>query len=834
MSTPAEQLTVATGDDLLTPEALHTANGVLWLVPVPDTDRQTLDGATAEQIAAAGFHVLEAAGSHEPVRAPNERLRVAFDHNAGGWTIQPVDHPEPRVVATIKAVQGRTWDRTSEAWTLPAGTPAQIVHTAASPAPLTKVTPGDEWAALWLGLTAAVRHRANPTARIARAGVSAIRPASIVPILTVYDRRLAITQGASAETTVRDLVRDIDPAAQWSQPASLWLLPAERRVLDAALGRGVPIDTAAHELVADVVRGQRDRTVASRAAGIADLDPATVTAGDLAELDAFKTRLDLYGYQEAGALVLARQMDGRALLCDKRGFGKTRASIAAARLLGARRVLVVTLSIVKEAWRWQADAGLDLTSDETRTVVLDGETPDPTVLAPERGCAVINYELLGAWQLTLQRWRPDLIIFDEGQMVKTPKADRSKVALALAKQARWRLVLTGTPILNKPAELIVLLRLVGRLHEFGDWRGFVVRYCSAEQQIVGWEWEDDPEQPGKKRKKPKYAWNTSGSSNRAELARLLRSTCMVRRTESAERPDKPIIVHERVPLDQAALAEYERARDETVQFLVDRAISAARAAGREPGPAAIAAAVAAERAEHLVRLNALRELAELGKVPVAIDRTQRLLDADAEQKVLVFCWSQKAAELIASRFNAPKIVGSTTRKRRDKIIDQFQTDPALRVLVATIAAAGTGVTLTAASQTVCTGRGWTPASDDQTEGRTDRIGQTKIPTITWLIADGTVDEDVHALIMSKADVAAGALGDVDDPDGSSPDVDLWVDEGKLDERRAASTQVGVMVRLAMARIAPDVPADMIDAAAFGLEGFDIDQPLPSRLFEPRS
>jgi SWI/SNF-related matrix-associated actin-dependent regulator 1 of chromatin subfamily A len=203
------------------------------------------------------------------------------------------------------------------------------------------------------------------------------------------------------------------------------------------------------------------------------------------------------------------------------GLGKTIQSLAyRARQPTRRPAIIITPASLK--LNWQREAARWLTTPE-RIAVLSGTTPDPAALA-EATLVIVNYDVLAAWRATLQAIAAPVVILDEAHYAKNRKAARSQAAAALTLDAPHLILLTGTPILNRPAELWPLLNLVAPA-DWPDFPVFAFRYC-------------DPQQVGIGRKKS--AWDFSGASNLDELNERIKPY-VIRRTKAqvlAELPPK--------------------------------------------------------------------------------------------------------------------------------------------------------------------------------------------------------------------------------------------------------------------------------------------------------
>ena len=128
-------------------------------------------------------------------------------------------------------------------------------------------------------------------------------------------------------------------------------------------------------------------------------------------------------------------------------------------------------------------------------------------------------------------------------------------------------------------------------------------------------------------------------------------------------------------------------------------------------------------------------------------------------KLVVFAWHVDVLKKIywAFEMECVMIHGATDVKKRDKIVERFQTDPDCKVFIGQIKAAGTGITLTAASTCVFVELPWTPGEVTQAEDRLHRIGQTDTVLIQHLVLKGSIDARVAQTVVRKQEIVEQAV-----------------------------------------------------------------------------
>jgi SWI/SNF-related matrix-associated actin-dependent regulator 1 of chromatin subfamily A len=285
--------------------------------------------------------------------------------------------------------------------------------------------------------------------------------------------------------------------------------------------------------------------------------------------------------------------------------------------------------------------------------------------------------------------------------------------MKLAERAPHVLCMTGTPITNRPAELWPLLHMIDERAWPKFW-AFGQRYCDAQNNGFGWDF--------------------SGASNLAELHEAIKPYC-IRRTKAqvlSELPEKRRA--------QVAVEFDEAVRDEYIKLLAQ----AERMAQ-------------ATEAEQLVFIEKAKQVTARAKLPAVLDWISDFLETG--EKLVVFCTHTETVEALMGKFGvqAVEITGRVTGEARQRAVDEFQGNDKIRLLVGNIRAAGEGITLTASSNVAFVEYPQTPGALEQAIDRVHRIGQRSAVTAWFLMADGTIDEDVIELLERKRQVIGLAV-----------------------------------------------------------------------------
>jgi hypothetical protein len=181
--------------------------------------------------------------------------------------------------------------------------------------------------------------------------------------------------------------------------------------------------------------------------------------------------------------------------------------------------------------------------------------------------------------------------------------------------------------------------------------------------------------------------------------------------------------------------------------------------GRSGGPAGDPGAVADGRVRTrlLALLMKAREKLAGAKVGAASDFVTGAIE-QGEKVIVLSCFDEPLLRLAKDfREAAVLLTGRTPVPKRQALVDRFQQDEDVRVFLANIIAGGVGLNLTAASQVVFNDLDWVPANHWQAEDRAYRIGQTRTVNVTYLIASGTVDDFVQAVLETKGALVSAVV-----------------------------------------------------------------------------
>lgn len=512
------------------------------------------------------------------------------------------------------------------------------------------------------------------------------------------------------------------PGVTWDSNNSFWRVPvaSAAEVISWSESFSIPVDEEIYYLAANIKENLEKLRESSRSTD--------------ADIDVPGLRGQLLPYQKAGIQYAASAR--RTFIADEMGLGKTIQAIATLEYVwdSYPAVVVCPPSLVLN---WQAEYSRWLPGRKVSVVMNRKEFPEKGTY----DVVVVGYSNITKWEKELAKHRS--YVFDESHYCKTTTAKRTKSAQKIAKSAPKDgivLCLTGTPVTNRPAEYAAQLEILGKLKEFGGLWGFYRRYCGAYQDNFG-------------------QWNISGHSHLDELNERLRGMCYIRRTKDQVLLELPPVIHSPLLVEgtAAGLVEYKKAEKDIIKYLQDRAREIARELGLSPASAAVIAKIKAESNEHLVRLSVLRRLSARAKMPVIEEWVQERINEG--KKVVIAAHHREVVNDLANKFGNLRIQGGMDVADVEIQKKKFQELSAAEapVIVLSIQAAKTGHTLTAAQEVLFVELPWTPADVDQTYSRCHRLGQKGSVTATYMLASGTLDEEIYSLIERKRGVVNAAV-----------------------------------------------------------------------------
>lgn len=451
-----------------------------------------------------------------------------------------------------------------------------------------------------------------------------------------------------------------------------------------------------------------------------------------------------YPYQIAGVeYILPRSA---ALLADQPGLGKTGQAFLTMNMRQHVECLIVCPSILKYNWlkearKWLIGTVKAVIYESKRIRLYEKKLtdhPKTTVLH------IINYDILYKFRERLLGIPYNFFVADESHNIKNEDARRTQISKELAKKAKWKIFITGTPIYNKPKDLYVTLNLIDPIR-FSNFKVFTDTYCSGTKRDTD------------------------------ELNQLLRANYMVRRMAKDVLKDLPDKVKDVIVLTEESLAgvvakeqqalkksqendEKLKAEVENLKELVKDNV-AYEAMYKDK-----IKTLRESKFKNFGEISKIRKELAVKKVPYVIEFVKEHLESseDGSGKIVVFGHHTEVLEAIFKGLKAYKpviITGKVGDKDRQQSIERFSEKNDCRVFIGSMGAAGTGVDglQNNCNTVVFAELDWTPSLVDQAESRLQRIGQKNTVWVYHIVADGSIDSRIAKLMVEKEGVARQIL-----------------------------------------------------------------------------
>lgn len=444
-------------------------------------------------------------------------------------------------------------------------------------------------------------------------------------------------------------------------------------------------------------------------------------------------KIQPYPYQLKG---IARGLElKRFMNCDEPGLGKTLQSIATINLANAFPCLVICPSSLKINWQREWEKFTD-----KKAMVLTDKVRDTWTFFYQTGMHqvfIVNYESLKkyfvqrikkaeGWTLRDVEFRNSInlfksVIIDESHRCKSASTQQAKFCKGICTGKEWVIELTGTPVVNRPKDLIPQLAILNRMDDFGGYKPFVNRYCSGQRE----------------------------ASNLKELNFNLWKYCMFRREKSLVLTDLPDKIRQVNTCEITNRKEYMDAERDLIMYLQKY---------KDADDEKIEKAL---RGEVMVRINILRQISARGKVRDVIEFVKDFRENG--KKIILFCSLHEVVDQLKRYFpTAVSVTGRDSQDEKQRAVDSFQNNPKADIIICSIKAAGVGLTLTASSNVAFVEFPWTYADCCQCEERAHRIGQKDSVTCYYFLGRRTIDEKVYRIIQEKKNIANAVTGSTED------------------------------------------------------------------------
>ncbi|MEC8013148.1 MAG: DEAD/DEAH box helicase [Verrucomicrobiota bacterium] len=439
-------------------------------------------------------------------------------------------------------------------------------------------------------------------------------------------------------------------------------------------------------------------------------------------------------YQKQGVaqIYALHQLGCHALLADEMGLGKTIQSLALLSKISLNEspdLVVCPASVVQV---WVKEAKEKFPSLKVRILNQENKfshSEDPCVW-------VASYTQLRRHRNLLDNITFRYAILDEAQLIKNPKAKTTQTCLSI--NAKNRLALSGTPIENSALDLWTIFRflmpgLLGGRKEFE--RSF----------------EED-------------------SRKSTLLVRKQIKPFVLRRLKSEVAKELPPKIETELPCQ---LSDEQKREYRKITELAIHSHGNDLSGAIKTSPTHIFSILTRLRQAccDLSLLPGRQHLPPEGiKTDLLIEKLHDLIPSGA--KVLVFSQFTSFLSILRKRIrlelpelNLFELTGNT--RDRSIPVESFENEASSALMLASLKAAGLGVTLKSADYVFLMDPWWNPAAEDQAIDRAHRIGKDKPTFIYRIIAKGTVEDRVRQLQLNKKETFNEIIGELEKPSGLS-------------------------------------------------------------------
>jgi len=332
-----------------------------------------------------------------------------------------------------------------------------------------------------------------------------------------------------------------------------------------------------------------------------------------------------------------------------------------------------------------------------------------------------------------------LIAIDESTTIKTPTAKRTKNIISLGKHAKYRRIMTGSPVTKNPLDLYTQCEFLDPyLLDFASYYAFRNRYAEMTTMHV----------------RGRSIQVVKEFRHLDELSDSLKSfSYRVLKKDCLDLPPKNW-TKRYISLTKEQEKIYEQMKKHALAMLNGKVTTTV---------------TVLTQLMRLQQITCGHFVADDGTTQeVKNNRMQELLDVleQTEGKAIIWCHWQKDAksiiEQIEKEYGPGSVVdyyGLTPQDERQDNIRKFQSDPECRFMVGTPSTGGYGITLTAANTVIYYSNGYDLEKRLQSEDRAHRIGQKENVTYIDIICEDTVDEKIVKSLQDKVNIASEVLGE---------------------------------------------------------------------------
>lgn len=417
-------------------------------------------------------------------------------------------------------------------------------------------------------------------------------------------------------------------------------------------------------------------------------------------------------FQKAGLEWMLSHPFNSMLVGDDMGLGKSLQAIGFANERRIRKILIIAPSVVTVNWE-----------NELRKFHLIGDTLSIQRIKHKVDDYFLSYDVhIVSYNLFDPDRVPEktLLIVDESHYLRSTKSKRSKAILnkKVLSKFRYKLFLTGTPLLNRPIELYTIIKACcHQAINFMDKHNYGVKYCGGWRDSFG-------------------MWRYDRHSNLEELNRILRGYLMLRREKTEVLKQLPEKIINIVQFEMDATVEK---LDAVIRPFKEEIVKGAKHGAGLDGIATHRRLIGEKKSELI---------SEFVK-----------MELDTAENIIVFAFHRSVIEYLSAAlksYGVSLVIGGMSAEQKAMEVSKF-TSGANRVFLGNIGAAGVGITLVNCSHVIMAEPDWVPGNNDQAIDRAYRIGQKSVVNVKYLVYKGSVEEYILNSNFKKRKVIKSTL-----------------------------------------------------------------------------
>lgn len=425
--------------------------------------------------------------------------------------------------------------------------------------------------------------------------------------------------------------------------------------------------------------------------------------------------MELFDYQKQGIEFLVSKHGG--MLLDEQGLGKTLQALEAVNRSDSKLLVVVCPAIMQGTWLHHVTKYLN---KDIEYIIHSYEWYNNSNHIKE------VYKKINKQKTS--------VVVDECHYIKTPTSKRSKTVyqMLLLENIKQKILLTGTPITRDIDDLYMPMSVF--YNDTNNWYKSIFHFRRDLMKCKHSYFGDV------------YSGFKSEYSKNLLIGMLKRIS--LRRTKKQVLNELPSISRQRIYIDIDA-----KVAKDSLKYLD----YATYVINKDTDNAIKYEDFTSQMKEDATHIATIRKALGIAKVKGTIEYIDLYLETSKVNKLVVFAVHQDVISLLVNalkekykdKYLLHEITGATSKSKKDKVIESFQTDDKSQIIVANVIAGGVGITLTKAHVVMFAEIDWTPSNIMQAEARVHRITQDTNVQSIFLIADNSLDARIIEMIEHK-------------------------------------------------------------------------------------